>query len=272
MPLPQRWVDLAQSITGRSHTRFTTGPATRRALQAAGAVGATTGSVLHLAQVPSSTAREARILTHELAHSRTPLVRPRFLLVDHGSGHDEEEQRAGAAEAAAGPVGLVGAAADRMGRTISPSLSTPGTGSDRPGIADLPVTQLVGLVQAVGKAAGWSPQPAPTGGLNDERNLPTGDSSLQLPSSGPAAATARQAASAESEDGRVPVNSEGGGASSAGAGTGAPNTVWGAVGGRNAGAAATGTTPPDLDRLLESLEERMLREIERRGGRYEGVF
>jgi hypothetical protein len=228
--------------------------------------------VLHLAQVASTTARDARILTHELAHSRTPLTRPRFLLADHGSGHDEEEQRAVVAEAAAGAVGQVSAAADRMGRTISPSLSTPRTGSYRSGVSDLPVTQLVGLVQAVGQAAGRSPQPAPIGGLADDRSVRTGDSSLQLPSSGPVAATARQAANAESDDGRVPVNSDGEGASSAGAGTGAPGTASGAGGGRNAGTAATGTTPPDLDRLLESLEERMLREIERRGGRYEGVF
>jgi hypothetical protein len=37
-------------------------------------------------------------------------------------------------------------------------------------------------------------------------------------------------------------------------------------------AAASGMAKADLDRIAEALEERILREIERRGGRYAGVF
>jgi hypothetical protein len=36
--------------------------------------------------------------------------------------------------------------------------------------------------------------------------------------------------------------------------------------------AASGLAGADLDKIAEALEERLLRQLERRGGRYAGVF
>ena len=134
-PLVGRWASLARVITGRAYTRYTTGPATRQALHAAGALGATTGSVIHLSRVPSDRVEDAAVITHELAHSRTPVQRPRFMLADH-STHEEEER---AAQRTARLAGGGGAAAGRF----------------LPGLVDtLPVTGIGGLIEAARTAAG----------------------------------------------------------------------------------------------------------------------
>jgi len=55
------------------------------------------------------------------------------------------------------------------------------------------------------------------------------------------------------------------------AAAGAATTAMGAVMGATPGGAA----PPsnvDIDRLADLLEQRLLKQIERRGGRYAGVF
>lgn len=71
---------------------FTTGPATRAALQAAGAEGATTGSVIHLPEMPSARSDRIGVLAHELSHARNPVTRPRFLLRSASGAMDADER------------------------------------------------------------------------------------------------------------------------------------------------------------------------------------
>ncbi|MFD0744928.1 DUF4157 domain-containing protein [Phytohabitans flavus] len=80
-PLPTAFHAMASAITGRARPPlFTTGPATRQALAAAGALGATTGTVVHLPAPPAHGPLASAVLAHELTHTRSPVRRPRFFL------------------------------------------------------------------------------------------------------------------------------------------------------------------------------------------------
>jgi hypothetical protein len=86
---------LVAQLTGRpGGASYTTGSATRRALAEVGAAGATTGSVVHLAEQPSLAPASLGVLAHELAHARTPVSRPRFMLHNHVGAMDSDERQA----------------------------------------------------------------------------------------------------------------------------------------------------------------------------------
>lgn len=271
-PLVGRWASLARVITGRAYTSYTSGPATRQALRTAGALGATTGSVIHLSRVPSDRVEDAAVITHELAHSRTPVQRPRFMLADH-STHNEEER---AAQRTARLAGAGGVAAGRF----------------LPGLIDtLPVTGIGGLIEAARTAAGpFAGSQTAAAGLAAAAGFSPGS----LPGF---AETAQAGGSALS--GQVLANPSAGGLQAAGGGPPPPGggqmgTDLFGSGPRDtaAGASLPGLNPPptagtgrpprespmtalgvaDFDRLLEALEDNVLRDVERRGGRYEGVF
>lgn len=256
-PLPAHWTGVARLLTGRAHTRFTSGDATRRALRAAGARAATTGTVVHLPTVPSVS--DLPLLAHELAHSRRPVQRPRFLLAA-GERHDEEERAAGSAAARWIQTTAAGSAESRYpaGR-----------------VGDLPVTRVGALLEAARSGTGA---------------LATAGSLAALAGGGASATRAPELAvpAGWSRGGGSAVDATGGAAalaelSSSAAGTVAQPDVSSA-GGTTPGLAAAGsasalaapTVAPaaavDLDRLLETLEDRVLHELERRGGRYQGVF
>ena len=311
-PLTGRWAPVARVITGRADTRYTSGPATRRALQAAGALGATTGTVIHLSRPPSDRAEDAAVISHELAHSRTPVQRPRFLLTG-GSGHDEEEriaQRAAQLVQHAPTLGSVQYGAQRASVQRSPMrasrIETVQRAPARPtealdtdvlsrypsGLVDtLPVTGIGGLMEAARTASGpyagaGNGSGATAAGLAAATGLPTalpnalagwtqaGGSVLSGPPVGADAGTALT--------GAAPTGSAYAGALSAGGGPGGTGTPAAegsgpVAGGASAAASGPGATNapggvPDLDRLLEALEDNVLRELERRGGRYEGMF
>jgi hypothetical protein len=266
-PLPAPLHALARAITGRQHPpRFTTGPATRRALAAAGALGATTGSVVHLPAVPTSAPTATTVLAHELAHTRNPVRRPRFLLGNALGLADDDERQAVAAgrqmlgqggpSGAAGPVaagiverlpvggGLAGiqeAAAQAVQAKLAEATPPPAT-----------LARLLGALDEL-------PGAAPTTGFDASGDLPG------LPTV-PAAAGAPGLPALPVGDGYGPA---GGSAGVAGIGGAAAP----AGGGGPGGSATTGPgVPLDADRVVAMVEERLLREIERRGGRWAGVF
>jgi hypothetical protein len=249
--LPTAVLPLARAVTGRSQApRYTTGPATRHALRAAGALGATSGSVIHLPEPPSMAPRALEVLAHELAHVAERTPRPRFLLGSPGGAHDQGERQARrVGEAArAGAANLVGAMAAGLPATVA--------GGSR--VADLPVGGGAGVAGAARQAT-----------LN-AAGLTGGAASIVAEAADPAgppvpAMTAAGASSAA--PGEVGVGSWTG--TPAG-----PATATAAAGPAAAGAAPGGGAlgHSQVSELVEALEERLLAEIERRGGRYAGVF
>jgi uncharacterized protein DUF4157 len=94
-PFPSDVRPLVAELTGSAdRPSFTTGPATRAALQAAGAHGATTGTVVHLPEMPGARSDRIGVLAHELSHARNPVTRPRFLLRSATGAMDADERTA----------------------------------------------------------------------------------------------------------------------------------------------------------------------------------
>ena len=241
-PLPAAFHPLARTITGRrTLPRFTTGPATRHALAAAGALGATTGSVVHLAASPTGTPGSSGVLAHELAHTRRPVSRPRFLLAG-GAGPADEDER----EALAAGHGILGRSS--FGATTAPERPV-GAGI----VGQLPVGTGVGALGdiAVNAARAALSEATATSGFGG-----AGPSSAERMASGNAGDTA----SADTATGATGGTGTGGGTAAGGTTTTPP------------AAAPGGGAALDPDRIVELVEERLLREIERRGGRWAGVF
>jgi len=238
--LPARWIPLVRSLTGRSHSRYTTGSATRRALSAAGALGATTGTTLHLSRTPTDA--DLPVLAHELAHSRTALTRPRFLLSHAHGGADADERQAHAMAATSVAAGAAGAAGAAQGVRAA-----------APDVGRLPVTGMAGVANAVSGLMARTTQTAAPGDLRTE-------SSSGVVSGG------------GSGSGGVP-NQAGTGSDTERTATGELETrEIGASGQPGPGGSAGTPAGLDLDQLVESLEVRLIRELERRGGRFAEVF
>jgi hypothetical protein len=257
-PFPSALRPLVESLAGGAQrASYTTGPATRHALASAGALGASTGSVVHLPTAPTAVRLAGAatgqrvaarpepllgIIAHELAHARQPVSRPRFMLgIPHGVA-DTEERAAQAigqrVQAAGDAVTSTGAGmAAGIGAGIVGDLPVGGLGRVLPGGGRIPDVDGM-LNQAV---AGHLPQV-------DFPQVPD----MHLP--GGATAALEEAGGAVTH--------------AASALTGSATSAVHAL----SGAAANALGGLDIDHLAEVLEQRVLRQIERRGGRYTGMF
>jgi hypothetical protein len=263
-PFPAGLQPLVRAITGSARRPFyTTGPATRQALAAAGALGATTGSVVHLPRPPSAEPAALGVVAHELAHLRRPAARPRFLLrsahtaagdggSDAGGAGDDEER---AALAMGRRVQSAAASAEPVSAGIVDRL--PVTGPNGAGVVEAARRAALAAVEeselartAAAGPAGQAGEAAPTvawpaGGVGG--------------GAGPDAAAALQ--SPQSPQSLAGGPTQQGGAEGPAHGPSA-----------QPGSGGTAAGHVDIDRLAEAIEERVVREIERRGGRYAGVF
>ncbi|MCW6006168.1 DUF4157 domain-containing protein [Micromonospora sp. CPCC 205371] len=262
--LPARFHALASAVTGAAlPPRYTTGPATRHALASAGALGATTGSVVHLPAPPARVS--VSVLAHELSHARQPVRRPRFLLASMSGAVDDDER--GALAAGRGLIASGTSAAGLAGG------GGPETGA---GLVDrLPVGGGVGAVSAVTEVATRAARAAvieagasPSGGTGlggmglggmGLGGMGFGDLAGGFPGGG-GNSVATDAPTSAPESGTVSGTASGG--------TGAANDSTTAAVAVTAG----GNAGVDMDMVVEAVEERLLREIERRGGRWAGVF
>jgi len=270
---------LVARYAGDSAASYTTGPATRDALAQAGALGATTGSVVHLPGAPAAamSAELTGVLAHELTHARQPVGRPRFLLRAHSGAMDADERAAHTVgqQAAAG-TGFSAAqdgSAPVVHRSISSLASAAGVpvpppGSVTPGLVDqLPVGGASGNAVSEARSAGEDLASRASGADATAHGLlaalaaadPSGAAELAG-----AASSAGAAASAAEGELAAAGHHEAGSALTAAAGHGAGATA--------AASAARSASDIDVERIIEAVEQRLLRQLERRGGRYAGVF
>ena len=77
-PLPTTFRPMADMITGGQRVMLSTDPASRRALRSVGKVAATTGSTIHLDHTAIPQARLHEVVAHELTHVAHPSPTPRF--------------------------------------------------------------------------------------------------------------------------------------------------------------------------------------------------
>jgi hypothetical protein len=301
---------MARAITGRATPpRFTTGPSTRHALSAAGALGATTGSVVHLFSPPTADPVSSGVLAHELAHTRRHVGRPRFLLTTASGTLDDDEREALAAGRGSLGTGSLGTGSLGTG-SLSPGPL--GTGAVSRSAVDTNAVSRTAVSRnavdrnavgagPVGRSAlgGGTPaasvQPEAVGAGIVGR-LPVGAAMAAVAeiAMNTARATVLEATAATSllgphlpgsaaETAATPVDSgagdnvHGGNGGPAMATTPDPGpgpagpSAPAAMPGPPAGANAPGP-PLDPDRIVDVVEQRLLHEIERRGGRWAGVF
>ena len=318
--LPTGLHAMAAALTGRSRPPlYTTGPNTRHALGAAGALGATTGTVVHLPRAPTPGPSVSAVLAHELTHTRNPVRRPRFFLGGGLSSLLDDDERsalaAGARNAVSGATsqasglvgqgrqaaaGLIGQGRAAVGDATSAASGLLGQGRQMAdgligqgrqalsgaqetaaGIVDqLPVGAGFGAVgdmatraaRAAVLEAGASPLAGASGMLDQAQGMASGvmDSASGALSS--VSGYADQAAGAA--NGLV--------GQASGAVNGFLDQASGAANGLvdQATSAASGAVSAvagaaqglDPDKVVEIVEQRLLREIERRGGRWAGVF
>lgn len=328
---------LVAQLTGSADgASYTTGSATRRALNEVGALGATTGRVVHLAQQPSSDPASLSVLAHELTHARSPITRPRFMLHNHTGSMDSDERHArtvgsqfetaapmrvqrlfgggglpsvgGLTNQATGALSSLGNKATSMVGGLANSV-TSAIGSGANDISERFSSAASGFANRVGEEAG-----SVSAGLID--SLPVGggasgvvgavsqiaktvvDNAVREATQG-AISEANQAVSQVSQAAQGMVSQAQGMATEGVNGlagqanqwvNGAVSQATGAVqdlgnqaqgavdAAQNAVGQALGPgvqqalSGVDLDRIAEALEERLLRQLERRGGRYAGVF
>jgi hypothetical protein len=257
-PLPFALHAMASAITGRSRPPlFTTGPATRNALAAAGALGATTGTVVHLPSVPAAAPAVSAVLAHELMHTRSPVRRPRFLLGGISGLLDDDERQALAAgrERLAGAgQGLLEGGRRRVAEAVPAAAGI---------VEQLPVGGGLGAIGDVAtrtaKAAALEAASGPLGAAQGWASRAQNAAAGVADSAGAMASSALSTAS-----GAVDA-----------ATTAASGAVEGVAGQAVAAVqplAAAAKSVLDPDKIVEIVESRLLREIERRGGRWAGMF
>jgi hypothetical protein len=266
--LPAALHSMASAITGRARPPlFTTGPATRNALAAAGALGATTGTVVHLPAVPAPAPAMSAVLAHELMHTRSPVRRPRFFLDGVSGLLDDDERQA----LAAGKQRLSDAGSGLLDRGRQAGQGLLESGRQR-------------LSEAAPAAAGIVDQLPVGGGLGAVGDVATraAKAAVLEAASGPLGAAQGWASGAQSAAAGA-VDSVGGMASNAvsaasGAVDSATQTAGQAVSAVSGvaqtagGLASAAKHALDPDKIVEIVESRLLREIERRGGRWAGMF
>lgn len=253
---------LARTVAGRS-VRWTTGPATRAALAVSGATAATTGTVVHLPAPPHRT--DPTVLVHELSHLRSTVGRPRFLRPAATVSADSEERRAVAAtQAMVSPAPMLARVPTTAMRTASSTASST-VPSSAPSIASLPAAAA-----SVSPPAALSTATLPVAGLAGipravhdqvQRLATTAVGGSSGGGTGGATGALQRAVDVGGIAAQPGVSGVGPGATAAPTGgpdaTGAPGDSGGSI---------------DLDAMVELLEARLVREFERRGGRFAEVF
>jgi hypothetical protein len=209
------------------------------------------------------------VLAHELTHTKSPVRRPRFLLGGMSGLLDDDERQALAAgrERLSGALGQGTSALSSLGQSASSAMSqAAGAGA---GIVDsLPVGggglgAVSEVATRVARAAVLEASGSPMGNaFSGISGLPdmAGNAVSGLQSAAGDAMSGLRGAATDAVEGAASAVSD------------AAGGVSNVVGGPASGGAAGAGKPLDPDQVVEIVERRLLREIERRGGRWAGIF
>jgi hypothetical protein len=246
--LPARFRPLAERIVGpRIAVQVVHGAVTRKALAAAGHDAATTDRTIHLPSRPDSSARTMSIVAHELEHVAVPSAAPRF----HGGPDSAEERQATRTEQ------VIRRLAAKVESRPEPTFGTAG----------LPV----GGLTAFGRSGAGAPPPVPGSAAGSTSST----SSTSASGGGTSASDEIQRMIADNTPparppqpvaprgrGRGPIRRLVTDAS-------ANSTGMDEVAGSSDNPALS---PAQLSAIIRAVEDRLLEEIERRGGLWRGSF
>lgn len=268
---------IARAVLGDDRIpRLATGSASRQALRRAGARAATMGRLIHLPQPLQDSPRDREVLAHELSHVGERSVLPRFLLRHTTGTQDAGERHAVQVSRLASPVGRVPSFPRSPGTTpstprinmASPATSVPSSPNvagpvSRLDVAALPVAGAGGVSRAVARSVEVHAQrmaATPSTAAPTLLSLP-GHRGGQLMTAAGATATAPSRPVGQQS---VPEDVTAGRATASSTTTGAATS--------DSTTAVVGPGELGVDRLLDALEDRVLQQLERRGGRYAGAF
>lgn len=285
--LPRYFRPLATALVGDRPVRVASDATSRSALQAAGKVAATVGDTIHVARPLRDDRRDAALVAHELTHVAHPSPEPRFFDDDRKSAEEQLAEQMAAQVATtmwrrSGASGTRGASmptlgAGRRGARGTAPLPAP-SAIDR--ADDLKqVMEQSPVLPVATSASGQTAPPAPADSGSSGGTVSASALAASLTGSrrgGGAAPTARpprpstpppalpSSTPSSSSTPAAPPSPAATPASAA-----APDTASSTS---PADPSTTSQQLDDFERLLELLEERVLAEIERRGGRFRGGF
>jgi hypothetical protein len=249
-PLPDTFQPLASAITGSARpARVSTDATTRRALQSVGKRAATVDDVIHLARAPQHDARAAEVIAHELTHVAHPSPAPRFFDDDHRGPEERMAEQVAKviARSPVMPAAPVPSTTAAAAATATASGGAPAAGNGGNVIrrsAAPPLSSGPGAVSAADLAA------ALDGGTSSTT------SSLSAPpirrSASRSAATSIRRDAVESVQ-----RADDEGASSDGQPSERDERAW-----------FEGLVNQSIEHILRRLEERVIIDLERRGGRH----
>jgi hypothetical protein len=243
--IPVTYRPLATAIVGARPVHVSTGTASRRALAKVGKVAATTGTTIHLA----SPAASAEVIAHELTHVAHPSPVARFFDDDD---HSPEERRAE-------QVAAIMRSAPILPRTTAAAAAGTGVQRPRPRPSVAPASDVVRRTTAT-----RSPATSATA-VGGAATISAASLADQITRGGPPSVQRRIGGHREGRAAapQTPPQQTGGTQPAPAQPTSNdPSTTV-------AGGADIGT---QFEQILELLEARILRELERRGGRFRGGF
>jgi hypothetical protein len=246
--LPQRFRPLAERIVGpRIAVRVVHGAVTRKALAAAGHDAATTDRTIHLPARPDASARTMSVVAHELEHVAAPSAIPRF----HGGVASPEETRATRTE--------------QIVARLARSVDERGGSAASAGIAGLPVGGLTAFGRS-GAGAGAAGPAVPA----------SADPPRASTSSSSTSSTVRRSPSTSTSGGSSTSSSSpatgAGGSDQPVRRSPQPGRIIPNQDESSGSDQAPALSPAQLSAIIRAVEDRLLEEIERRGGLSRGAF
>ncbi len=267
-PLPPPFLPLASAIVGGRPVHVSTGPASRRALRSVGKRAATTGSTIHLERVPPPDRAGTALVAHELTHVAHPSPAPRFFADERDSPEERRAHEVARIMSAAPVLPRATSATDTttVRRSIAPNSTAPTRAARADDTVSAPALAARLAAARTAPATTTTTTTTTTGRAGTVQRLAIGQHRARAAPPAPptdATATTTTAAGATAT---TPT------AAGATATTGPPPPP-------PSTSPATATTRPggttsdlldDIDRIIELIEERIIVELERRGGRYAG--
>jgi hypothetical protein len=233
-PLPMPYRPMADVISPGRRVMLSTDHASRKALRSVGKVAATTDHIIHLDPVPIAPHRLDEVIAHELTHVAHPSPTPRFF----DDVDDSPEERR----------------AEEVAKIMTSSPIAPGTARPQPGVQRRSGTPAETIRRSPATSSG---SPGSTVSAASLAARVTG--AAPSPSSAPAV---QRRATAPSSDGGIGTEAI---ASGAGSISGAEVKAYLES---NAGAAwFEKMLQTNMSGVVAMLEDRMIVEAERRGGR-----